>query len=288
MAQAAITGLWQWLHFGTASADTTIGVLGGGALPLNPDARSRMGAGGNIMRRGGVAQIGGNVTFDVTATNQALVAAGLRASYPRGALTEIYFAGGADQWGVKHDKAWVTQGSINYSQGQGLQASVTWGGLNYATNSGDTMGEESNLSIEDYEFVITIGGAEYGVTAATINFNNNCSFTSNANTKAAGSMRLPNTRRYGAEVVTVDFTTDIPIPQETLDLADDLLPNSIGAVLTGTNGTDTVIITLTDLQPNNEDFGFVDANTAVGWSYGFNGNSRDGSIDWSWTTEPAI
>jgi len=283
MAQEPITGLWQWLHWGLASADTPVGVLTGGALPLNPDARSRMGSGGNIMRRGGVVQIGGNATFDITATNQGLVAAGFRASYPRGALTEVYLAGGSDEWGVQHDAAWITQGSINYSQGQGLQASVTWGGLAYATHAGDEMDPEANLSLEDYEFVVSFEGAEYGVTACSINFSNNCSFTSNANTKSAGQKRWPNVRRYGAEVVTVDLTTDIPLPQATLDLADDLLPSNLGMVLTGTNGTDGLVITLTSLQPNNEDFGFVDANSAASWTYGFNGNSRAGCVDWAWS-----
>jgi hypothetical protein len=283
MAQEPITGLWQWLHWGTASADTPVGVLTGGALPLNPDARSRMGSGGNIMRRGGVVQIGGNATFDVTATNQGLVAAGFRASYPRGALTEVYIAGGADQWGVQHDAAWITQGSINYSQGQGLQASVTWGGLAYATHAGDEMDPEANLSLEDYEFVVSFEGAEYGVTAVTINVSNNCSFKNNANPKAAGQKRWPNVRRYGAEVVTVDLTTDIPLPQATLDLAEDLLPSNLGMVLTGTNGTDSLVVTLTSLQPNNEDFGFVDANSDVAWTYGFNGNSRAGCVDWAWS-----
>jgi hypothetical protein len=219
----------------------------------------------------------------VTATNQGLVAAGFRASYPRGALTEVYFAGGADEWGVQHDAAWITQGSVNYSQGQGLQASVNWGGLAYATHAGDEMDPEANLSLEDYEFVVSFEGAEYGVTAVTINFNNNCSFKSNANTKAAGQKRWPNVRRYGAEVVTVDLTTDIPLPQATLDLAEDLLPSNLGMVLTGTNGTDNLVITLTSLQPNNEDFGFVDANSDVGWTYGFNGNSRAGCVDWAWS-----
>jgi hypothetical protein len=144
------------------------------------------------------------------------------------------------------------------------------------------MDPEANLSLEDYEFVVSFEGAEYGVTAVAINFSNNCSFTSNANTKAAGQKRWPNVRRYGAEVVTVDLTTDIPLPQATLDLAEDLLPSNLGMVLTGTNGTDNLVITLTSLQPNNEDFGFVDANSDVAWTYGFNGNSRAGCVAWAW------
>lgn len=282
MAQGAINGLFQWLKWGTASASDSIGVLTGGDLTTDPDARQRTGAGGNEMRRGGLVKIGGTATFDVTATNQALVAAGLRASYPRGALTPVYFAGGADDWGLQYDSTWLTDVSIDYAQGAGLKASVTWGGLSIATCAGSSMDSEANLSLEDYEFVITVEGAEYGVTTFGIRLSNNVGFSSNGNTKAAGQKRWPNTRRLGIETLTIDLTTDIPIPQATLDIWEDLLPNNLGAVLTGTNGTDTLTMTLTNLQVTAPGFSFVDANTAVGWKYGFRGSSRAGSLAWAW------
>lgn len=283
MAQEAINGLFQWLKWGTASASTSIGVLTGGDLTTDPDARQRTGAGGNEHRRGGMVKIGGTATFDVTATNQGLVAAGLRASYPRGALTPVYLAGGTDDWGLQYDDQWITDVSLDYTQGAGLKASATWGGLVIATCAGSSMDTEANLSLEDYDFVITFEGAEYGVTTFGARVANNVGFTSNANTAAAGQKRWPKVRRLGLEAFTIDVTTDIPIPQATLDLWEDILPTNLGAVLVGNNGTDTVTIPLTNLQPTNPNFGFVDANTAVGWKYGFRGSSRSGSIDWTWS-----
>lgn len=284
MAQAAINGLFQWLKWGTASADTSIGVLTGGDLATDPDARQRTGAGGTEMRRGGLVKIGGNATFDITATNQGLIAAALRASYPRGALTPVFLAGGADDWALQYDSAWITDASIDYAQGAGLKGSVTWGGLTIATCAGSSMGAEANLSLEDYEFVITVEGVEYGVTACGIKIANNVSFSSNANTASAGQKRWPKVRRLGLEVLTLDVTCDTPIPQATLDIWDDLLPANIDAVLVGTNGTDTFTGTLSNLQPTAPSFGFVDANSAAEWKYGFRGSSVAGSMTWAWAS----
>ena len=173
MAQGPITGLFQWLHWGTVSANGTMGVVTGGSLPTDPDARIRSGIGGNTLRRGGIIKATGNASFYVTSSNQALVAAALRASYPRGALTPVYIAGGADDWGLQWDAAKITDCRIDYSQGEGLRATITWGGIVVATAAGDAMDPEENLDLEDYEAVITVEGAEYGVTDMGISIANN-------------------------------------------------------------------------------------------------------------------
>lgn len=282
MAQEPITGLFQWLHWGTVSANGTMGVVTGGTLPTDPDARVRSGAGGNTLRRGGIIKATGNASFYVTSSNQALVAAALRASYPRGALTPVYLAGGADDWGLQWDAAKITDCRIDYSQGEGLRATVTWGGIVVATAAGDAMDPEANLDLEDYEFVISVEGVEYGVTDAGIAIANNTSFTSSANTKVAGVKRQANTYRYGLENLTFELTTDEPIPMTTLDYLEDTLPSNIGAVMTGNNGTDTLTATLINLQPSSQEFGLVDANSAAPWKYGFNGDPQGGSLTWGW------
>ena len=64
-----------------------------------------------------------------------------------------------------------------------------------------------------------------------ISIANNTSFTSSANTKVAGVKRQANTYRYGLEALTMELTTDEPIPMTTLDYLEDTLPNNIGAVM---------------------------------------------------------
>ena len=282
MAQEPITGLFQWLHWGTVSANGTMGVVTGGALPTDPDARIRSGIGGNTLRRGGIIKATGNASFYVTSSNQALVAAALRASYPRGALTPVYLAGGADDWGLQWDAAKVTDCRIDYSQGEGLRATITWGGIVVATAAGDAMDPEANLDLEDYEAVITVEGVEYGVTDMGIAIANNTNFSSSANTKVAGVKRQANTYRYGLEMLTMELTTDEPVPMTTLDYLEDTLPNNIGAVMAATNGVDTLTATLINLQPSSQEFGLVDANSAAPWKYGFNGDPQGGSLTWTW------
>jgi hypothetical protein len=284
MAQGHVTGLMQYLLWGVSTPTSGTGVVSGGDLSVDPDARQRQGIGGQEIRRGGLCKFGGKADLYVTALNQALCAYGLRASYPSGALTVLQLEGGADEWGRQYTDALITDLGLDFAQGEGFKASLGWGSLGIAASSGGAMVAETNLDLEDYEWVVSFGGTEYSVQAFGIKVNNNVTFKSAADTKTANQKRWPQWANTGAEELTVDLTTELPLPAATLDLWEDLLPSNLGAVMTGSNGTNTLALTLTNLQPSGpESFGLVDSNTPVQWKYAFRGSSYSGSLAWAWS-----
>ena len=286
MAQAEVSGIFQYLKYGTgASADTATGIIDGGDLNINPDTRVRLGIGGTEIRRGGMIVPAGSASMYVTATNQALCAYAQRAAYPRGALTELECEGGADQWEIKYHKCVLTDLAVDYAQGEGLKATVTWGSYDLPDEgtTGGTQDPETALDFEDYEFVISFMGEEYGVNKASLALTNNVTFLGAADTKTPGELRIPTHYVYGIEELTLGLSTDRPIPAATVGIYDDVMPQNLGVVIIGSNGTNTLTLTLTDLIAIDPlTFGFVDSNTPVEWSYGFRGKSATGSLDWGW------
>ena len=282
MAQASTTGLFQWLKFGTASANTGTGILTGGTLSHDAQVRRRIGVGGNERRRGGMVAPGGSATFYITATNLALINAALRATYPRGALTELEIEGGADTWARAYSDAVITTASIEYAREEGVRATVNWGSLGVDTGTGSSQPAEANDIWEDYDCIITGGtymaAGEYGVNGLTINIDNQVSFHSNANTRAAGSLRLPQFYVHGTEVLTVNLTCDEPILDTTLDQWGDCMPTNLDLVLTGENCDGKVLtINLSSLMPSTDEHGFVGTETLAGWTYDFIG-AASGSL----------
>ncbi len=281
MAQAEITGLFQWLGFGTSSVDTYTGVVTGGELQLDPDPRQRKGIGGQIMRRGGLVVPRGSAEFMLTYTNYELFTAGLRATYPRGALTELEIEGGADQWSMAYSDAIITEWGLDYAQGDGLKASVSWGALEATEEAGGSQDLETNLDFEDYEFVVTFGDAEYGVASFSLTGNNNVSFHTNGDTKSAGELRLPQFYLVGDEDVTLQLDTGRPIPNATLGLLADELVGNFAVVATGDNGSEQVVLTMSNLMPQGLGHGFVDGNSQALWRYNFIGHCGTGTLDFA-------
>ncbi len=282
MAQAATTGLFQWLKFGVGSANTGTGILTGGTLSHDAQVRRRIGVGGNERRRGGMVAPGGSATFYITDTNLDLINAALRATYPRGALTELEIEGGADTWARAYSDAVITTASIEYAREEGVRATVNWGSLGVDTGTGSSQPAETNDIWEDYDCIITGGtymaAGEYGVNGLTINIDNQVSFHSNANTRAAGSLRLPQFYVHGTEVLTVNLTCDEPILDTTLDQWGDCMPDNLDLVLTGENCDGKVLtIQLSALMPSTDEHGFVGAETLAGWTYDFIG-AASGSL----------
>ena len=286
MAQAPRSGLFQYLKWGASSANTSAGVVDGGDLNINPDLRVRLGIGGTEIRKGGVVVPMGTATAYITDTNQALFGeAGIRASYPRGALTTYEFEGGLAEFAILYSDAVLTDWSITYSRGDGLKGSVNWGALGVGYNAtGGSMTEEVNESLEDYEFVIEFEDNQYYVNELAISGANNVTFLTSGNTKAAGQRRLATHYVVGAEELTVGLSTDIPLPLSGMKMYEDCMPGDLGIVATGTGCANSVVITLTDLAPSEAvQMSFVDTSTEVGFGYGFRGSSWGGSFAWNWT-----
>lgn len=285
MAQVPRTGLFQYLMWGAGAATSDSGLVDGGDLQLDPAVRLRLGIGGTEIRRGGVVVPSGSMTAYITATNESLFAAALRASYPRGDLTELEFEGGMDEFALLYHDAVITDAQINYRRGDGLKGTVNWGAMSVGYNAtGGEQGEEAEESIEDYEFVITFEDNEYHVNEVGISIANNVVFETSGNTKAVGFERLPTVRAIGAEQLTVAFSTDVPLPLGTLGMYSKCQPSDLGMVLTGTGCSDVVTLSLTDLIASEAvTMGFVDASTLGGFAYGFAGSAYNGSLAWAWT-----
>lgn len=286
MAQTEVTGLFQYLKFAAhpAAPDAAIGLIDGGDVNLDPATRRRLGIGGVELRRGGMTVQEGGAEFYVTDTNQALCAAALRESYPRGALTAYNFEGGADEWTLGHIKCYINTFAFNYARGEGFKATLGWGGEKpYYGTDGGTMTAETNDDFEDWEFAISFGGTEYGITTVGISGNNNGSWDMTGDEGDSGYLRSPRRYVYGAEDLTVAVSAERPLPMGTLNMYMQDQPTDLGLVLTGNNGTNTLTLTLADLTPADPlSFGFVDPNTAAEWTYGFMGSAWGGSLTWGW------
>jgi hypothetical protein len=285
MAQGPVSGLFQWLRYGTgATADQPTGLVDGGDLNLNPDLRKRLGIGGTEVRKGGVVVPMGSASMYVTDTNQALFAAGLRTSYPRGGLTELEFAGGANAFAWLYHDAVITDMTLAYARGDGLKGTVAWGALGFGYNeTGGTQAAEAGETLEDYEFVIKFEGDEYYVNAWSASIGNNVSFFTSGNTKVVGAERLPTHRIYGAEEATFAFSTDVPLPLADLGIYELCMPTDLEITLVGTGCDNTMTITVANLAPSEAaTMAFVDNSTIVGYAYGFAGSAAAGSLSWLW------
>src|SRR3990167_7898934 len=197
MAQEPGTGLFQTILWGAAAATTGTGVLTGGNVSADPATRKRLGAGGLALRRGGIIKPTGNAEFYVTQTNEGLIALAVRASYPRGALTSFYAKGGAAEYSLDYTLAYIDTMRLMYAQGEGLKGNATWQALSVVEGAGVTPVAEGYLDFEDYEFVCTFEGIEYGILQFEVNLSNKLKPRTNGNTKAAGSVRLPVGMLYG-------------------------------------------------------------------------------------------
>ena len=288
MAQGRGTGLFHTILWGAAAATTSTGVLTGGNVSADPATRKRRGAGGYALRRGGIIKPTGTAEFYVTRTNEGLIALAKRASYPRGALTSFYAKGGAAEWSLDYTLAYVDTMRLAYAQGEGLKGNVTWQARTVVEGAGATPVTEGYLDFEDYEFVCTFEGVEYGILQFEINLSNKVKPVTNGNTKSATELRFPVGLLYGDEELTIRLNTDIPIPTATLTTVDDCMDATLGAIFTGTNcDGDVVVITLANLiQADPTSFSMVDADTQYEWQYGFMGDPGAGSLTWAFTPAP--
>jgi len=288
MAQLVRTGLFQylmWDDYASPSGYATTGVVDGGNLTIEPGTRKRIGISGAEVRKGGVITPAGSATFYLTATNiNILTNYGLRASYPRGVLKPINFKGGLDEFYWTYSGALIGSFTIDWAVGEGVKSTIDWQSLNIKEDTSPvitTFNTETNDGFEDYEFDIKFGGVSYAVQSLSISVNNNISVHSSGDGKTANTKRFPERLIYGAEELTVNLTTALPIPHSVLGTYIDCQPDNLGIVLNGTNActNETLTITLTNLmQSDASSMGFVDHATAASFDYGFIGSSEAGSL----------
>lgn len=281
----AETGLFQWLKWGTATANAGTGVVDGGDLNLNPNTRSRIGIGGNQIRRGGVIGAEGAATMYVTDTNFGLWEAAKRATYPRGAPTAVIIEGGATSWGRQYPLAttYINEATFDYAQGEGLKQTISWISTDAIPIVGSTQPAETAEDFEDYEFVVQFGAAgtmEYEVQSFSLRLTNNITAYTAGDTKAAGSLRKPIGLVYGMEELTFGLNALLPLSIAETGLYWDCLPDDLTASIVGTNcDGDVITIELERLIPADpESMGFVDPSTLTEWANGFMGDGQNGSI----------
>ena len=282
MAQGHVTGIFEWMKWGASyPADQGFGVVTGDFI-RDPQPRQRAGAGGTEIRRGGLIKSHGSANYYVTASNQALISYGLRASYPRGVLSGLWLAGGADEWGVDLGLAYFLETTLEYAHGEGLKCAQRFEAFGATGNAGGEAVMEDNLDFEDYEAVIAVLGDYYGVIAATVKVSNAVTFKTNGDPKESGAERVPVYATLGKETSAVDVTCGIPIPEASLGIWARLLPNDGTAAMAFNNTVNTGLVTLQNLQTGSETLGIVGPDTEAEWKYQFHGSSANGSVGWSW------
>lgn len=281
MAQTETSGLFEALLWGASNPPTTsAGIVEGGDISSGSELRIRQGIGGTERRSDGLVKFGGTADFYLSNTNLALVQKAQRAAYPRGALTAIYIEGGADSWSLVYGDAYIRTLKLALDEGGAVKASIDWIALSIADGDGLTMADETADIFEDFEFVATIEGNEYGVLSWALNLDNKMGDPkTNQDAKTSGAYRWPQFVLRGLEELSVDVTCGRPIPRATLDLWEDYTPEDIDIVLTGNNGTHTCTITLANLKPSKpEGLGLVAVDSQAVWTYGFRAKSTASSL----------
>jgi len=225
-------------------------------------------------------EFAGNASLFLTNTNLALIQAAQRANYPRGALTPLYIEGGADSWSLVYSDAYIATLQMGLDEGGAVKCDIDWKALSCADGDGLTPADETADVFEDYEFVSTIDGTEYGILQWSINLDNHIAYPKgNQDSKTAGTYRYPQYLLVGMEDLTVEVTCGRPIARAVLDLWSDETEEDVDIVLVGNNGVNTLTITLDALKPNRaEGFGLVAPDDQAKWTYGFRGKSSTGSL----------
>jgi hypothetical protein len=281
MPQSETSGLFQWLKWGTAATPAGIfGLLTGGDLTVDPDTRTRIGVGGNKYSKGGLVKFGCSASFNVSGDNAALINHGFRASYPRGVLQTLHIAGGADLWGREYADSYITEGTITWAVGEALKCDLTFGALGVSEVLGSTMPDMIAEAFEDWEFVVTVEGAEYQAQSVGLKWANAVNFGGGGNTAAAGVKRWPKYALVGMETSTVEVALAKPIPSSVDAAHYDCLDEDITVVLTGENcNGDTLVITGDALMFSGpQSHALVMPETLADWKYGFAGVGQAGNI----------
>ena len=172
---------------------------------------------------------------------------------------------------------------LSFKAEAAFAASLKFGALWGDEGAGGTVLPETNLTLEDYEFMIQVLGAEYGVASFDVDVDNSIFW------KACFDAPIDDTRQrdpkfylVGREKLKLDLTNYRPIPKSALDLYQNRIPTNSTAALVGTNGVSTCTMALSNLTGGARNMGQANSETASEWKYAFTGNSATGSLAWNW------
>ena len=248
-----------------AANTLAFGIVTGGGREESANIEKRGGISGKSVMRGGVYECSCSPEVLITYDTKTLLQKALRASYPSGALPEIEVrvGGGVEYWEFNNAKIDSAEVEVRYEEAatasfeiQGKSRTRTVAAL-----ASPTLSSENTM---EWAFGnVTIGGVNYNCQRARLSISNNVFRYGDCDTKAASLKRLP----VGIKEGTQEIELEVEIQTEhNVDLSADTIVSNIGAVITLSDGTNTITFTLTNLALDERGWDFTGDDEIAAWS----------------------
>jgi len=252
---SATTGICEYVVYSASGAtvQSEFGIVQGGGFNLASAPIHVTGVGGLDELVGGMIEPTGSVEFAIIDVAGFIATYGRRdtgtTGYPCTLPTafDIYLGLGGTE--IKGNTCYVDTLTIDATVDDELKASVeffatSWEEGSYAapTLSGGT---PHHWYLATAQFGTTAGVADAEVKSWSINISNNLEHYTTMDAKDVGSKRFPVGTVAGNEVVTLSMTTVAPLDSAVLDTMADDIAQDLKFVGTGSDGTNTITITLT-------------------------------------------
>ena len=261
------TGVVEAAAWSTDSwvSSLSFGIVTGGGREESANIEKRSGISGKSVRRGGIYECSCSREVLITYDSLALLNLALRASYPTGALTafEVRIGGGVEYWEFNNAKIDSLEVEVRYEEAatasfeiQGLTRTRTVAAL-----SAPTLTSENTM---EWAFGnVTVGGSNYNCNRARLSINNNVFRYGDCDTKAASAKRLP----VGIKEGTQEIELEVEIQTEhNVDLAADTITSNLAAVITLSDGTNSITFTLSNLALDERGWDFTGDDEIAAWS----------------------
>ena len=249
MAITHNTGITQYLKYGTSSsADTAIGRVTGGELRQDSGLSWQGSVGGKHVENFGIWAGGGTATLEVY--NSTVVAYAQRASYTSPSLTALTFGGGLVGGNAKEftqTGCYINSLDVGISLNSMLTATIEW----FATDQADAvLGDLPALSGDAwrwFEGQCSFAGSTYALQSSRFTLNNGLQRLADIETKAATEVLIPESFAIGPERVTASFEMLTQPLTTAWHLHGDAGVTGVSAVISCSDGTDTLTFTLANL-----------------------------------------
>jgi len=275
MPETGFVQAFKWDEQGAEPSYNSGGLIRGGSLNIQSPDNRRLGIGGQALWSAGGIIPAVAPQVDVTEDTLPLIAHAIRASYPAGALTAVmcHVGTAAHDWLLEN--AVIRQLTLAGAPEQPLSATFDIVALACGEAGAGAVEPEVGGALEYYMGAVTIGESPYDCRSFEVVINNNVNPRFNLDTKVADSARFPGSLSLGAEEISLRFNLGSHL---TYDVLADTPARNIAAVISYTDGVNTLTLTFTDLAiVGGKQMPFVGGSDDVLWDLALQG--APGSLD---------
>ncbi len=247
MAVTKDTGITQYLKYGTgADADTYCGRVTGGELRADARRIWRPSVGGAHGVGRGILDIGGTATIEVA--EATLLNYFQRASYTNPSLSALVIEGGlyGQNKSFKQTGCYLGTLDFDFAVGDALTATIGWQAVDQAISTAGSAPAQAGTHWEWFQGACLFNGTAYKLQRLRFSASNNLEPISDIETKASNYW-LPTDIKIGKLTCEVNLDM-IQVPGTTAwDLAADTDVTDLVAVMSATDGSNTITITVSNL-----------------------------------------